>query len=290
MFFYEFLIAAAVIPAVVLLVYVYKKDRTEKEPIGLLLLLLALGGLSTLAAAGLEVVASGVLDGFFVDSIYYNADGEAVFSGGGKYLYYFIENFFCVALIEEACKWLILWFVTHKSRYFACLFDGMVYAVFVSLGFALVENIQYVVTYGFSVAVIRAFTAVPGHMFDGVFMGYFYSFWHSYKVTNTIESRFCQTYSVPLRGNRLPEGRALALSFVLPVVMHGVYDFTASIEEWWAGVFFVAFIVFLYVYCFRKVRELSRRDNHDINITAYWLYRKYPEYTGYLYDFLVQRW
>ena len=54
--------------------------------------------------------------------------------------------------------------------------DGIVYAVMVGLGFALVENIMYVLgnpEQSFDIAVLRMFTAIPLHAICGVILGYY---------------------------------------------------------------------------------------------------------------------
>ena len=79
-----------------------------------------------------------------------------------------------VAFSEEGAKYFLLKRRTWNSAAFNCQFDGVVYAVFVSLGFALWENISYVLMYGLSTALVRAVTAVPGHACFGVFMGVWY--------------------------------------------------------------------------------------------------------------------
>lgn len=81
--------------------------------------------------------------------------------------------FVVVALSEEGFKYLLLKKRTWYSSEFNCQFDGVVYAVFVALGFALWENISYVLMYGLGTAAVRAVTAVPGHACFGVFMGRF---------------------------------------------------------------------------------------------------------------------
>ena len=149
------LIAAAVIPAIVLLRFVYKEDRLDKESPGLLLSLVIFGILSTFAAIVTEQIGETVLTLLLPqNSTAYNA------------LLYFIV----VALSEEGFKYLLLKKRTWYSGEFNCQFDGIVYAVFVALGFALWENISYVLMYGLGTAAIRAVTAVPGHACFGVFM------------------------------------------------------------------------------------------------------------------------
>lgn len=127
------LIAAAVIPAIVLLRFVYKEDRLDKESPGLLLSLVIFGILSTFAAIVTEQIGEAILGILLPQS-----------STAYNVLLYFVV----VALSEEGFKYLLLKKRTWYSSEFNCQFDGVVYAVFVALGFALWENISYVLMYG----------------------------------------------------------------------------------------------------------------------------------------------
>ena len=153
------LIAAAVIPAIVLLRFVYKEDRLDKESPGLLLSLVLFGIIATFAALVSEQIGEAVL---------------ALIVPENTTAYNAILYFVVVALSEEGFKYLLLKKRTWWSSEFNCQFDGVVYAVFVSLGFALWENISYVLMYGLGTAAVRAVTAVPGHACFGVFMGAFF--------------------------------------------------------------------------------------------------------------------
>ena len=126
------LIAAAVIPAIFLMVKVYQSDRLEKESRKLLWQLVKAGVFSSLIAIVEERILSYLLD-------------EAVSQSSAAYdvLLYFVV----VAVSEESSKYWMLKRHTWRSPEFNCMFDGVVYAVFVSLGFALWENISYVLTY-----------------------------------------------------------------------------------------------------------------------------------------------
>ena len=160
-FFYTnpILIAAAVIPAVFLLVHVYRADKLEKEPAPLLISLVLYGIAATFIALLLERFGSWLLGQYFPEnSTPYNV----------------LMYFGVVAFSEEGAKYFLLKRRTWNSAAFNCQFDGVVYAVFVSLGFALWENISYVLMYGLSTALVRAVTAVPGHACFGVFMGVWY--------------------------------------------------------------------------------------------------------------------
>ena len=256
-----FLIASC-LPSLILLIYIYKKDKADKEPFGLLLLLFVLGAMSCFPIAGVETFISG-----------YNTFAE------GSVAYNLYENYLVAGLCEEVGKFIILFIVTHKSRHFNCLFDGMIYAVVVSLGFATLENIMYVAQFGFATAVVRAVTAVPGHMFDGVLMGYFYTMWHFGKSLDLTEKRYLQlglideinhsSYKVSYKGQ-------LALSLIVPIAAHGTYDFLASSNSTLGTLLFFAFLIALYVHCFRKVKKLSAADTHEANLIAGILNKRYP--------------
>ena len=145
---------------------------------------------------------------------------------------------------EEGFKYLLLKRRTWLSPAFNCQFDGVVYAVFVSLGFALWENIDYVVMYGFSTALVRAVTAVPGHACFGVFMGAWYGLAKRYENYGYPEkSRRCRTLAVPL-----------------PTLLHGAYDLIATLEHSALSWGFAGFILALFAAALYAVKKLSRED------------------------------
>ena len=229
--FNPILIAAAVIPAVFLLIRVYKADRLDKEPKGLLLSLVLFGILSTFVALLTEKLGMALLRQFVRQ--------ESV-------LYYAILYFVIVACSEEGAKYVLLKIRTWNSPYFNCQFDGVVYAVFVSLGFALWENIGYVVENGFATALVRALTAVPGHACFGVFMGVFYG----------AAKRF-DGMRAPLRSRRCRR-----LSLLLPVLIHGSYDFIATLPAKRAGLIFVLFVLVLFALSFRLIKKAAADDRY----------------------------
>lgn len=140
-------ILAAVLPAIFLLRYIYKHDTVDKEPPGLLLSLILMGIVAALMSIVLEIIGEKILN----DQI----------SQDDKY-YKIILAFAVVAVVEEGTKFLLMKLKTWKNPNFNYSFDGIVYAVSVSLGFAAFENIKYVMNFGLSVALPRAVLAVPG--------------------------------------------------------------------------------------------------------------------------------
>ena len=160
------ILVAGLLPCVVLLFYIYRKDTVEKEPVGLLIKLLLLGCLSTIPAIILEMIGSYIL--------------SAIGLTEGSTLYYLIENFLIIAVAEEASKRYMLRKGSWNDPAFNYVFDGVVYAVFVSLGFAGLENVGYIAGFGMEVAVIRGLAAIPLHAICGVFMGQFYGLHKTY--------------------------------------------------------------------------------------------------------------
>jgi len=194
------LLALALAPGVAIALYIYLKDKHEREPLGLLLLSFIYGALSTLATTIISIPVN-ILVITQPDSVvdqFYNA-------------------FFKVALIEEFSKFIFVRFILYFNRNFNEPFDGIVYAVMVSMGFATVENVLYVFHYGLPTGVLRMFTAVPAHATFGVLMGYFIG-----------KAKFS-----PANG--------LFLSFfalLTATVFHGSYDYFWFISgsSHWAGI------------------------------------------------------
>ena len=225
------LIAAAVIPAIFLMMKIYRADRLEKEPRDLLVGLVILGVASTSMASFTEQVGDILLSWFLPDeTLSYNL----------------IMYFLIVALSEEGFKYLLLKWRTWKSPHFNCQFDGVVYAVFISLGFALWENISYVLSYGFGVAVARALTAVPGHACFGVFMGAWYGVAKRCELAGLLEEA----------------RRARRMALLVPTLLHGAYDFIAVMQEEALGLVFVLFVLGMFVAALRTVKLHARTDDY----------------------------
>ncbi|MDD7570386.1 MAG: PrsW family glutamic-type intramembrane protease [Faecalibacterium sp.] len=224
------LFAAAVIPPAILMIYIYKKDKVDKEPTGLLLRLLLAGALSVVSAIILESVGM-ALAGLVAES--------------GSALYNALTCFLVIATAEEGGKLYFLKRRTWHNRNFTSTFDGIVYAVFVSAGFAIVENIMYVFTNGtIYVALLRGVTAIPGHINFAVFMGYFYGLAKRSVLFGEFE-----------KANRYKK-----LAFWVPVLLHGLYDFCLQMNSTVFTVIFTVFVVVMDVFVIVKVRKWSKDD------------------------------
>ena len=222
-------ILAAVIPAVVLLRYIYRHDTIEREPPGLLCVLLLMGVAAALCAGVLESIAQTILT-LLVDP------DSPVFT--------ILLAFLVVAAVEEGTKYWLLKRSTWNHPAFNYRFDGIVYAVFVSLGFAAYENIQYVLHYGLSVALPRAFLAVPGHMSFAVCMGIYYG-----------RAKLCEGW-----GDYDGVRKNLRTGYLFAVFLHGFYDACAMIGTTRATILFLAFVALMFFKVYRQVKRESLTD------------------------------
>lgn len=151
-----------------------------------------------------------------------------------------IVNAFAVAAIpEEAFKLLALWIVLRKNPYFDEHFDSIVYAVYVGLGFAALENVGYVClseeAWG-AVAIMRALLAVPGHYAFAVLMGYYYALYHF--VDRSPKNAFCILF--------------------VPVLAHGMYDSLAMIGDAYPVAEGIAYFALIY-FCIKMHRIVYRK-------------------------------
>ena len=225
------LIAAAVIPAILLLWMVHHHDKVEPEPPALLLRLVLMGIIATTIAKLLEHAGVALLNAIFRQP---------------TLLYEVLLYFGVVGFAEEGAKYGLLKRTTWRSPFFNCRFDGLVYAAFVSLGFALWENIGYVLMYGMGTAYLRALTAVPGHACFGVFMGCWYA--QAKEASRTGREDF---------------SRGLRVGAVLvPALLHGAYDFLAANSYYHSGWLFIAFVVVLFIATFTVLRKFAREDRY----------------------------
>ena len=226
------LILAAVLPAAYLMIKVYRSDRLEPEPPGLVIGLVLLGMISTALAGGAERLGDAIL--------------RYLGAGEGTLAYNALFYFLIVGPAEEGFKYAVLRWRTWRSPNFNCQYDGVVYAVFVSLGFALWENIGYVLMYGWSTAVARALTAVPGHACFGVFMGAWYG------LAKSHERHGHAQYSKTCR----------YLAVICPVLLHGLYDLIATLDRSDLSLVFIGFIGVMFAAAYRTVKKLSRQDRY----------------------------
>lgn len=204
-----FLVAAALLPPLVLLRVVYQMDKLDREPGALLLALFFRGALAMVPILVLEVVADQFIDFFPWRPI----------------VYLFLAYFVVPGCIEEGVKYRVLLRRTWNEPHFNHRFDGVVYGVFVSLGFA---------------AVVRAIFSIPGHAMFGVVMG----------------EAMSRAKWLEVHGQREQAGAARRRAWLLPAVLHGLYDFLLVGFGW----IFYGYFAGLVVYVVRLLRQSARED------------------------------
>ena len=213
------LILAAVAPAVILLLFFYKVDKFEPEPKRLLFKLYILGMLSVIPVLILETILTYLNIFTIFDNDLMNLYDALVVAG----------------FSEELFKWIIIMIFVFNSHEFDEYIDGIIYCVFVSLGFATVENILYVLEGSYSVAITRAILSVPAHMLFGVSMGYYLSF-----------SKFGKTKKI--------RNRYMMLSLIVPILLHGGYDYILMSNIPYLLVAFIPFVIWMWLFNIKKLK------------------------------------
>lgn len=213
------LLIVALGPIFVILIYIYIRDKYEKEPWGLLVKTFIAGALITLPIIFVE----DILSAFAV-----NLEGL----WNAAYTAFIVAGF-----TEELFKYLVVFLFILKNSNFNERFDGIVYAVFVSLGFAAVENILYVYNYGMNTGLLRAITAVPAHALFGIVMGFYFgkSLFNSRK-------------------------KYLFLALTIPILLHGIYDFLLMSGKEILLLLFIPYIIYMWINGFKKMNYLSNKS------------------------------
>lgn len=234
------LFVLALIPVVGLLLFIYFNDKKEKEPFWFLVILFFAGMATVITALAGEYLGQAVITALF---------GETVLAEA-------LMAIFIVAPAEELGKFLVLRFVTWKSKHFNYSYDAIVYAVFVSLGFAALENVGYVFMSGIGTALLRMFTAVPGHACYAVFMGYFYS-----------KAKYAA--ATKKNGKRV---MFMLLAFFVPVIAHGIYDALlaggSTGELVLTGISFIIWLAFVTALFVVSIIMVIRASRHDFCIVT----------------------
>jgi len=236
------IIAAALAPIVLLFLYIYFEDKNQREPIPQLLKGLLFGALSAPIAVLLEegLLAIGVTATTEETTSVWQAT---------------INAFAGAALPEECSKFLMLWLLLRRNKYFDERFDGIVYAACVGLGFAGTENLLYLfanIDGWQTVAISRAMIAVPAHFFFAVAMGYYFSIYYF---------------------DHKPFYMVLLL--LIPIILHGIYDGLLMVSisvPALAPILTMLFYVFcwkLYKYAKRRMRRHLIQDQIELQVNKH---------------------
>ena len=223
------MLIAAISPAVVLGYYIYKKDKLRQEPPKELLKAFGLGVLSIFASLCISTPLKAL----------------GLFSSNPETLFGCLStSFFGAAIPEEIAKFAMFYIAIRKNRWFDERMDGIVYASCVSLGFAALENIVYLISNydaWVSVGISRALLSVPGHFFFGILMGYYFSI---------------------VRFGTSPSTKDKYLVLLAPILAHGIYNSLLFSMDALPSISAVLMIAFLYgVNKLRKI-AVDKAEQH----------------------------
>lgn len=232
----SYLLFFGLIPPIILLIYIYKLDKIEKEPPKMILRLFLYGIFSVLPAMFLEAIGIAVLSRLGIPE--------------NSYLYLALMYFAVVAFSEEFSKRLVGVGLTYKSEEFNYQFDSVVYCAAAALGFACMENISYLMVDGAAVAWGRL---IPIHTICGVYMGHYVGLAKSAHRQGKTGMRAFFNF----------------LSVFIPVLIHGFYDFSLSTgndDMLIANMIFTILITFIAFVCLhyfarkdRPIEEISSK-------------------------------
>lgn len=203
------LLSAAIAPGLALFSYFYLRNQMATEPRKTLLQTFLYGAAFT----------------FPILFIQYVLTEEKVFSSP------FIQNVLFSSAIEEFFKWFILLIAIYKHIEFDDPYDGVLYGVGISLGFATVENVLYLLTYGLDTAFMRALLPVSSHAIFGVVMGYYFG-----------RCKFSKGHK-----------SCILIALLAPMTLHIIYNTILTFESY-SIYFMVPFMLFLWWYGLRKVK------------------------------------
>jgi protease PrsW len=210
----------AITPPVAFLIYILRFDRTEPEPLRMVLKILLFGALSTIPAAIFQLIALGL----------------PIFKLGG-FVGAALESFLVVAPSEELVKLAVVLLFAWNNRNFNERFDGVIYTGAAAIGFAMAENVLYVLDLGLTVGILRAITSIPGHTFTGVLMGYYVGL---------------AKFSVTKR----ERNNNLATGFLIAFNLHALYN-TLVLSDTAAAALMVPLVVFYFIIGIKMLKKGS---------------------------------
>lgn len=218
------ILSAGIAPGLALISYFYLRDQYEQEPVLNVFKMFLFGAILT----------------FPIMFMQYVIDAEKIIVNE------YVQSFISTAFLEEFFKWFILFLVIYPHADFDEPYDGIVYGASISLGFATVENILYLLGNGIEFAMGRALLPVSSHALFGVLMGYYLG-----------KAKF------NIAGS---PAKWIFLSFFTPFILHGFYDSILVGKRW--IYYIIPFMLFLWYVGLKKAKHahiLSKRHLQNQN-------------------------
>lgn len=267
----------ALIPGLFLCGYIFYKDKVEREPVGLLSLLFVMGTVAYILSAFLQRYVADGIDSLFAGSMQYSAEGALLYSSSrAEFLHKLLNACISFSLVPICIKWAVLYFGTHKTKHFNYLFDGVVYSVFLSLGFAVAEIIHFALQNDSDLLLPKVLTVLPCHLFIGILMGYYYTMWHMRFLVNRIETRLLATKLIAKDKIR-SSATWLVSSFVIPTVVSCLYAYASSAMNETVTLAFYSAVFILYGLSFVVIEQLATRESSSKGYICRVIAKSHPE-------------
>ncbi|MFC7060474.1 glutamic-type intramembrane protease PrsW [Halobacillus seohaensis] len=207
------ILTTAIAPAVALMTFIYLSKRIELEPLPLIIRMFIIGAILVFPLMFLQ----------------YAFENEGLIQSP------LLKSILLAGLMEEFFKWFFLLFVAYRHAAFDHHYDGIIYGVAISLGFATLENIIYLFANGIEIALLRAVFPVSSHALFGILMGFYIG-----KAKFSSENK---------KG-------MIALALVIPVFLHSLYDYFIVSAIW--PYLIIPFMLILWLVSIRKIRLANK--------------------------------
>ncbi|PIC81249.1 PrsW family intramembrane metalloprotease [Sporosarcina sp. P18a] len=205
------LLTVAIAPALALFSYLYLRKQIAKEPSKTLFHAFIYGAIMTFPI-------------LFIQHVF---EEEHVFTNE------FFRNVIFTSSLEEFFKWIIIFILVYKTIEFEDAYDGILYGASVSLGFATVENILYLLSFGLDTAFLRALLPVSSHALFGVVMGYYFG-----------KAKFSAMSE---------KAKWIAIACLAPLLLHVLYNSILFTNDYWLYLM-IPFMLFLWWFGLTRVK------------------------------------
>ena len=226
------LLSLCIIPSLLIFWYIYIKDKSEKEPFYLIILLFIGGIISCLISILISIISKQYIP--YLNMNYHNMNiFEIIF-----------KVLVIITLSEEITKWLINYITIWRNKNFKHIYDPIIYSTCTALGFATFENIIYVTNFqnhGIMVAVLRGIISIPSHAVFGIYSGYYLGI-----------AKNAEAYNKQIKAIKYK-----ILSILFPIILHFTFDILLVNIGTIKYSIFIIYLAVLYFTALKKIKKLS---------------------------------
>ena len=232
MFDNPLLLSLCVIPSMLILWYIYIKDKSEKEPFYLIIILFIGGIISCLISILISILSKQYIP--YLNMNYYNMNIFEIF----------VKVFVVITLSEELTKWIINYITIWRNKNFKHIYDPIIYSACTALGFATFENIIYVTNYhnnGIMIAIMRGLISIPSHAVFGIYSGFYLGISKNAYMCNKKDKAI----------------KYKLLSILAPILLHFTFDILLIKTNIIKYSLFIIYLTILYITALKKIKRLS---------------------------------